>query len=251
MIVVPPDKAKVLPGDTCFRWKVLGRAFYARLNGRGDRLVYVVCECQCPCRTVAVLLAANLVPRSMSCGCLQKQRAAVALRKTTRKHGESRTNLYLHWRVMKQRCYNAKCDAYPAYGGRGIEVCVRWRHSFPVFRSWARANGYRDGLELDRVDVNDNYRPGNCRWVEPNIQARNRRSNVLLTAFGETKTAIEWTEDTRCVVNHNTLLLRIKAGSWGAEEALTTPNQRGPRPGMSRWDRMRKRADQQTLFDEV
>src|SRR5262249_24396201 len=158
-----------------------------------------------------------------------KQRAAVAVRKTAIRHGESRTNLYLHWRVMKQRCYNPKCDSYPTYGGRGIQVCERWRHSYPAFRSWARGNGYRDGLDMDRIDGNDNYRPGNWRWVLPAKQDRNRRSNVLITAFGETKTAIEWAEDERCVVSHNALLLRMKAGTWKPEEAITTPNQRGPR----------------------
>lgn len=99
------------------------------------------------------------------------------------------------WNSMKQRCYNKSHEAYHRYGGRGISVCEEWRNDSYAFRKWAVSHGYRDDLTLDRVDVNGNYCPENCRWVTRKEQNNNRRDNHKLTFNGRTQFLHEWAEE--------------------------------------------------------
>jgi len=126
------------------------------------------------------------------------------------------------WRQMHARCKDSKSPRYADWGGRGIRVCQEWA-TYPPFRAWALANGYRDGLTIDRRDNDGDYEPGNCRWATHAEQALNSRRNVRLTAFGETKTVKEWAADPRCVVSEAALRLRIGRRGWEALRALTTP----------------------------
>lgn len=121
---------------------------------------------------------------------------------------------------MKDRCYRQGNKLYRRYGGRGIEVCSEWRESFSLFRSWAERAGYRKGLEIDRIDNNGHYAPDNCRWTTKQANARNKSTNRMLTAYGETKTMMDWSEDPRCEVNYYTLRSRIYISGWEVEEAL-------------------------------
>ena len=90
-----------------------------------------------------------------------------------------RTKLYVAWSNMAQRCNNPNNPQYKHYGGRGITICEEWK-SYDNFHEWAMSNGYTDSLTLDRIDVNGNYSPDNCRWVSMKVQGRNRRNNVKL-----------------------------------------------------------------------
>lgn len=136
-----------------------------------------------------------------------------------KKHGMSNTRLYHIWEGMKRRCKNPKAKNYKNYGGKGISICDEWDRSFEVFYEWAMANGYEDGLTLDRIDVNGNYEPSNCRWASWEEQENNRSNNKYIEYNGQTKTIAEWTRifgKPRHIVYH-----RLKRG-WSIEKALTT-----------------------------
>lgn len=132
---------------------------------------------------------------------------------------------------MKRRCYNPRAVYFEDYGKRGIRVCNDW-HEYEPFRLWAITNGYRPGLVIDRADNDGDYSPNNCQWVTHQVSALNRRNNVLLTAWGESKPVAAWATDKRCVVTEGTLRKRLKLG-WDPETAISCPSNsrpRGPRP---------------------
>lgn len=101
--------------------------------------------------------------------------------------------LYRVWRTMLHRCEDPKREKYKDYGGRGITVCEEWKDP-SKFATWSFANGYADGLQIDRIDNNAGYCPQNCRWVTAKENSRNRRNTVLLSVNGETKSVAEWCE---------------------------------------------------------
>ena len=88
---------------------------------------------------------------------------------------ESKTKLYRVWENMKTRCLNKNNPGYSYYGARGISISADWVNSFKAFKDWAMANGYKEGLSIDRIDNNGNYADHNCRWVTNEIQRRNTR----------------------------------------------------------------------------
>lgn len=140
------------------------------------------------------------------------------------KHGEgTKDRLYRIWSGMKTRCYNDNEPAYPRYGGRGITIHESWLTDYVAFKSWALSNGYSNELTIDRIDNDGNYEPGNCRWITRKEQNRNRRSNVMATAFGETKSVAEWADDPRCCVDYECLIERIRYGH-DPETAITKPS---------------------------
>jgi hypothetical protein len=120
---------------------------------------------------------------------------------------------------MKNRCNNPNVEHYETYGGRGISVCKDWENSFLNFYIWSMNNGYNKNLTIDRIDVNGNYEPNNCRWVTNKEQARNTRRNRVLTYNNETHCISEWAEIKN--IKPSTLLRRLDLG-WSIEKALTT-----------------------------
>ena len=94
------------------------------------------------------------------------------------KHDLTNTHLYDTWSHMKGRCENPKTVQYEYYGGRGIKVCDEWKNDFMAFYNWALSNGYKKELTIDRIDVNGNYCPENCRWVDIFQQASNKRKSI-------------------------------------------------------------------------
>jgi hypothetical protein len=126
---------------------------------------------------------------------------------------------------MKQRCYNKRHPKYGSYGARGITVCPEWCGNFAAFRDWSLANGYTEGLQIDREDNDGPYSSGNCRWTTRKINSQNTRRNRVYEAFGESKCVFEWSRDPRCVVSQATLNTRLWRG-WLFLEALTTPTER-------------------------
>ena len=172
------------------------------------------CKCECG-NVIAVDGFALRIGNTRSCGCLKKE--ITTKRNTT--HGKSKTRIYRIYTHLKERCYSKNDKRYDDYGGRGIKVCDEWLHDFMSFYNWSMDNGYTDDLSLDRIDVNNDYCPENCRWVTIKIQENNRRNNHILTYNGETKTLSQWSEITG--IRSQTILRRIKLG-WNTHDALTT-----------------------------
>lgn len=141
------------------------------------------------------------------------------------KHGLSTTRIYKAYTGMIGRCYNADIDNYHNYGARGITVCDEWRNDPMAFYIWSIGHGYQDDLTLERKDVNGNYSPGNCKWATTKEQQNNKRSNVLITYNGETKTVTHWADELG--YDSRMLFLRIKRG-WTVEEMLTIPKRIWP-----------------------
>jgi hypothetical protein len=131
-------------------------------------------------------------------------------------HNGAGTRLYDIWRLMKRRCLNKCYYDCKDYGGRGIRICSDW-NNFEIFREWALQNGYKVGLEIDRIDVNGNYCPENCRWVNDREQANNRRNNLFFEMDGIIYTLTEWARVYE--INEGTVARRLKLG-WKIEDAL-------------------------------
>jgi hypothetical protein len=146
-------------------------------------------RCRCDCGSECIAYANPLISgRKNSCGCLEREnRLNLWERKNNGLYGtygerSRRYNerLYNIWNGMKTRCYNSKSRSYKNYGARGISVCEEWKHNFPAFQKWAVENGYDENAPfgectIDRIDVNGNYEPSNCRWVSMEIQRTNKR----------------------------------------------------------------------------
>ena len=199
-----------------------------RSSGKNGKINEAHCLCVCDCGKESNVRANRLKSGgTRSCGCLNRE----AVRLATTTHGETGTRLYGIWGNMVKRCNCPTEPCYPHYGGRGITVCEAWRNSYETFRDWARANGYRDDLTIERKDVDGNYDPSNCTWLTRADQMFNLRSTKTLTAFGETKPAVVWSRDPRCTVTYVALRYRVERG-WDHEAAITAPpartGNRGP-----------------------
>lgn len=172
--------------------------------------------CSCDCGKTAVVRGGDLKSgRIKSCGCLVKE--IMHTQKYGLKHGDTHKDLYNVWVNMRQRINNPKNKAYKNYGGRGISICEEW-NDYINFRNWALENGYRNGLSIDRIDVNGNYCPENCRWADFETQQNNKRYNRLISYNGKTQTITQWSKEIG--INRNTLEGRLKSG-WRIEDALT------------------------------
>ena len=185
-------------------------------NGTKDSFrYYYLCECRCG--TLKIIERSHLQRGDIySCGCTRNKKLSTECFK----HGFSGDRLYGIWNNMKNRCNNPNIKKYETYGGRGISVCKDWENSFLNFYIWSMNNGYNKDLTIDRIDVNGNYEPNNCRWVTNKEQARNTRRNRVLTYNNETHCVSEWAEIKN--IKPSTLLRRLDLG-WSIEKALNTP----------------------------
>lgn len=169
---------------------------------------YFLCKCDCGKEFYTTTSSMKIVK---SCGCMTN----FYIRESKYKHGGAKTRLYYIWAGIKSRCYNKNNLEYESYGGRGIKMCDEWKNSFANFRDWAYKNGFDDKLSseecsIDRIDVNGNYEPSNCRWADRTTQANNKTNNVFITHDGETHTLSEWSQILG--INYYTLVGRYKKG---------------------------------------
>ena len=140
-------------------------------------------------------------------------------------HGWSQHPLYNVFKSMHNRCEDPKNQAYERYGGRGITVCSEWSiDNFENYMSWALANGWEKGLEIDRIDNDKGYSPENCRIVTAKDNSRNRRSNKYVEINGELMLLCEAIERFS-VVTEKQFELRYYHQKWPLEKALFQPLQ--------------------------
>lgn len=140
--------------------------------------------CVCDCGNEKSVLPSNLKrERTRSCGCLHRESSA-RNGKANARHGYAGSPEYDAWSGMHQRCRNIKDKNYKSYGGRGIQVCEQWS-TFDMFIADLGPKPSRHH-SIDRIDVNGNYEPSNCKWATSKEQNGNKRSNIRVSAFGKT-----------------------------------------------------------------
>jgi hypothetical protein len=162
-------RAYDLTGQTFGYYKVLAMA---GRNPYGS----VLWRCRCVCETVKDVESSYLLHNSATKNCGCKTAEISSAFHTT--HGMAGTPTYRCWRQMIVRCESPKCKAYPRYGGRGITVCKRWRHSFDNFLK--DVGPMPPGKWIERRDNNAGYSPDNCYWATPTEQGNNKRNNRIL-----------------------------------------------------------------------
>lgn len=188
-----------------------------------SRTGQIIWLCQCDCGNTAKIYTHYLTTgHTKSCGCYSKE---LTIQRST-KHGYAtrarKSKAYKIWDGIIERCTNPNSRAFKYYGGRGIEICERWRNNFENFL--ADMGEPPANCSIDRINNDGNYEPGNCRWATHKQQCRNQRSNLVVEAWGIKKTLAEWAELTN--LKYSTIQARLSRG-WQAEIALSYPLVRG------------------------
>lgn len=176
--------------------------------------------CKCDCGKLIEVHSGRLRGgETKSCGCLKFAKRS--------EHPEYKNErLYCVWVGMRRRCRSKESRGYKNYGGRGISVCTEW-DDYGTFREWAISAGYNENAELnectlDRIDVNGDYCPENCRWVNSRVQNNNRRNNLLVTYHGKTQTVAQWERELG--KRKGQIGERLRMG-WTVEDAIERPIQ--------------------------
>lgn len=152
-------------------------------------------ECKCDCGKIIQTTRSSLISGdSKSCGCYRTELSKERLSAMNTKHNLSKTRIYRIWMGMKARTKGYDKSNNKHYFDRGIKLCNEWDKSFIDFYSWAISKGYNDKLTIDRIDVNGNYEPSNCRWATITQQNRNKTTTAYLTLNDETLSMGEWKE---------------------------------------------------------
>lgn len=141
--------------------------------------LYWNCICKCGNTTI---VSGDSLKRGVttSCGCVNKKLA----KDRFTKHGKSKTRLYHIWTGMIYRCTNPKATGFENWGGKGVNVCREWKDDFMNFFLWAMKSGYSDNLEIDRIDNDGNYEPGNCQWITKSENIKKMWSDKKLREKG-------------------------------------------------------------------
>lgn len=215
---------------------VFGRLLVMAVGQKRNTYRYFsVCQCSCGSQLKAIRSDGLIMGVVESCGCLQKER--------TTTHGQTKSPHYYRWRHMMARCYDSNSKAYADYGGRGIKVCDRW-HDISKF-VLDLPEGFKKGLEIDRIDNNGDYEPGNVRWATDSQNSDNRRTARLLTLNGKTQSLRRWSEEVG--IDERVISSRIIKYGWNDEKALTTPpmsaTERMEEAHKTRWAGHKKKAD--------
>lgn len=158
-----------------------------RVENHKDHRAYWKCMCKCGGTTIVPTYRLN-DGSTKSCGCKKYE-------SHNKKHGMRHTRIYETWCGMIKRCYNKNSKSFKNYGGRGIKVCEEWKNDFSAFNTWAVSSGYSDNLTIERINVNDDYKPENCIWITQVQQQRNKTNSVFLEHNGQRKHLLQWCEE--------------------------------------------------------
>lgn len=199
--------------------KTIGPAFtvrsdYGRSDGSEFKRRIAMQVCQCDCGNVGIHSVNHLRRGNIhSCGCTRPE----SVSRTFTTHGDSNSVEYHAWLACKSRCYNKNNEKYHCYGGRGIRVCDRWIDPVNGYINFLADMGRRppECNSVDRIEVNGNYEPGNCRWATQTEQMNNTRNTIKVTHREQTKGVTEWAR--QYGVCHNRLRYRIHKGMSLAE----------------------------------
>lgn len=169
----------------------------SRLSHKPGKPVYWKCKCDCGNERIVDSYALN-------CG------KAIQCKECSKpfSYRQRYPRIYRIWQAMKSRCFYVGNKRYSDYGGRNITVCEEWKNSIEAFVKWSLSNGYQDNLTIDRINVDGNYEPSNCRWVTLKKQANNTRKNVIIERNGESHSLSEWSEITG--IDRSTLDYRFR-----------------------------------------
>lgn len=174
--------------------------------------------CRCNCGKEKIVNGSHLRRGNIkSCGCLQRE---VSSKNAKQRQFVPNKRLYGIWKGMKERCYNQESISYYNYGKRGIKVCDEWKNNFMSFYNWAIANGYREDLTIDRINIDKNYEPNNCRWITWKEQCNNKRNNIIIEYNGEKNTVAYFIK--KYNLGEFAIYKRLKSG-WDVKKAIETP----------------------------
>ena len=189
-------------------------------GGKDGRTYYYSCKCDCGTLCVkssSYLLRSDKYVPHKSCGCWHKELSKSA--STKHSHGSRTDKTYKTWVEMKLRCENPNNHAFSYYGGRGIKVCDRWKGEYG-FENFLADMGEKPGNEysIDRIDVNGDYSPENCRWATYKEQCNNRRSNIYITYNGKTQTLKQWCDELE--LNYSKARNMLRKMGWDFETII-------------------------------
>lgn len=178
--------------------------------------------CKCDCGKEKTVIGSNLrAGKIVSCGCYQRE-VAVKNGRATKRHGETHSPTYKSWLSMKGRCLNKSDQAYALYGGRGIKICDRWIHSFENFL--ADMGEKPEKFSIERIDVDGNYEPHNCKWANHLEQSRNKRNTIRVWYDEDLVSLPEAAE--RSGIPYRVLLDRKTRLGWDDDRLFERYNQR-------------------------
>lgn len=171
-----------------------------------------LCGCDCGnavVRTSLCIKRAKKKNANSSCGCKSGNST----------HGLSNEFKKLHWvwTAMKQRCNNVNNKDYINYGGRGVTIDPEW-YAFKIFHQWAISSGYREGMTIERINVNGHYQPSNCTWIVNEQQADNKQRSRRFYYRGKYYTVRELSDLSN--VKYLTLRARLTQYGWDVERAI-------------------------------
>lgn len=199
-------RVRDLTGDRYGKLRVIKRD-----ENRSGRAYWI---CECDCGNIVSVRGSRLVDGvTKGCGCMKNKGT----------HGDAPRGgikrLYRIYNNMLSRCNNPNSSEYSNYGGRGICVCKEWSDDYMAFKEWAIENGYSDELSIDRLNVNGNYEPDNCRWATRKEQSNNKSNHILITLNDVTLNAKQWSK--KLGINYQTVVARYRKG-LAAKDILST-----------------------------